>query len=168
MLEPDTFDRIPKDMAWSIERSFFPSLIERHETFVAYVNRGYWIDIGTPEKYVQVHRDIMDGRYRAPPFADTPGRAWVSPQARVEEGVTLEGPCFVDAGSVVKTGASIGAYPSSADIATRRTRRRRASIIWPTRACVRTPSCAARFLAVIATSAAVPRSTMSCWATNRW
>jgi len=37
--------------------SFFPSLIERHETFVAYVYRGYWIDIGTPDKYMQVHRD---------------------------------------------------------------------------------------------------------------
>ena len=110
VLEPDTFDRIPKDTAWSIERSFFPSLIERHETFVAYVNRGYWIDIGTPEKYVQVHRDIMDGRYRAPPFTDSPGRAWVSRQARIEEGVTLEEPYFVDAGSVVKTGASIGPY----------------------------------------------------------
>ena len=64
VLEPDTFDRIPKDTPWSIERSFFPSLIERGETFVAYVYRGYWIDIGTPEKYMQVHRDIMDGRYR--------------------------------------------------------------------------------------------------------
>ncbi len=53
----------PKDTPWSIERSFFPSLIERGETFVAYVYRGYWIDIGTPEKYMQVHRDIMDGRY---------------------------------------------------------------------------------------------------------
>ena len=60
MLEPDTFDRIPKDTPWSIERSFFPSLIERGETFVAYVDRGYWIDIGTPEKYKQVHRDVMD------------------------------------------------------------------------------------------------------------
>src|SRR3982751_1289113 len=29
VLEPDTFDRIPKDTAWSIERSFFPSLIDR-------------------------------------------------------------------------------------------------------------------------------------------
>ena len=68
VLEPDTFDRIPKDTAWSIERSFFPSLIERGETFVAYVDDGYWIDIGTPAKYMQVHRDIMDGRYSAPPF----------------------------------------------------------------------------------------------------
>src|SRR5512134_3911035 len=35
VLEPDTFDRIPKDVSWSIERSYFPSLIERGETFVA-------------------------------------------------------------------------------------------------------------------------------------
>src|ERR687887_743469 len=68
VLEPDTFDRIPRDTAWSIERSFFPSLVERGETFVAYVYDGYWIDIGTPAKYLQVHRDIMDGGYAAPPF----------------------------------------------------------------------------------------------------
>ena len=110
ILEPDTFDRIPQDVPWSIERSFFPSLIERTETFVAYVDRGYWIDIGTPDKYMQVHRDIMDGRFRAAPFADAPSNIWVSPQARIEEGVTLEGPCFIDEGTVVKTGAKIGAY----------------------------------------------------------
>src|ERR687895_2375782 len=31
ILEPDTFDRIPKDVAYSIERSYFPSLVERGE-----------------------------------------------------------------------------------------------------------------------------------------
>jgi NDP-sugar pyrophosphorylase family protein len=110
ILEPETFDRIPKDTAWSIERSFFPSLIERQETFVAYVYRGYWIDIGTPEKYAQVHRDIMDGRFRAAPFVNGHGTSWISPQARLEADVTLEGPCFVDEGSVVKSGARIGPY----------------------------------------------------------
>src|SRR6266550_1360251 len=68
VLEPSTFDRIPRNVAWSIERSFFPSFIERRETFIASIYRDYWIDIGTPEKYIQVHRDIMDGRYSAPPF----------------------------------------------------------------------------------------------------
>ncbi len=95
---------------WSIERSFFPSLIERKEKFVAHVDRGYWIDIGTPEKYMQVHRDIMDGRFRAAPFAGATSNIWVSPQARVEDGVTLQGPCFIDEGTIVKTGAKIGAY----------------------------------------------------------
>jgi NDP-sugar pyrophosphorylase family protein len=116
ILEPDTFDRIPKDTPWSIERSFFPSLIERRETFLAYVYRGYWIDIGTPEKYMQVHRDIMDARYvghRAagvPPFASVPGAHWVSADAKIEDGAIIEGPCFIDEGVVVKTGARIGAY----------------------------------------------------------
>jgi NDP-sugar pyrophosphorylase family protein len=110
VLEPDTFDRIPRDTPWSIERSFFPSLIERGETFIGHVHRGYWIDIGTPEKYAQVHRDIMEGRYRAPPFAGSPSTIWVSPHARVEEGAMLEPPCFVDEGSIVKAGARIGSY----------------------------------------------------------
>ena len=134
VLEPETFDRIPKDTAWSIERSFFPSLIERGETFVAYVYDGYWIDIGTPAKYLQVHKDIMDGRYSAPPFdspsarsgqafdspsarsgqaldSTEPGRrAFVSEAARIDEGVELQGPCFVDEGVVVKAGARILPY----------------------------------------------------------
>ncbi len=113
VLEPDTFDRIPKDTPWSIERSFFPSLIERGETFVAYVYRGYWIDIGTPEKYMQVHRDIMDARftsYKAAPFRSAPNSIWQSPQARVEHGAVVEGPCFIDEGAVVKAGARVGPY----------------------------------------------------------
>jgi mannose-1-phosphate guanylyltransferase len=109
VLEPDTFDRIPKDTAWSIERSFFPSLIERGETFVAYVYDGYWIDIGTPAKYLQVHRDIMDGHYSAPPF-NGKSLAWISPDAKVDEGVEVQGPCFIDEGAVIKAGARILPY----------------------------------------------------------
>jgi NDP-sugar pyrophosphorylase family protein len=111
VLEPDTFDRIPKDTAWSIERSFFPSLIERNETFVAYVYDGYWIDIGTPAKYLQVHRDIMDGRYSAPPFAGSPAAtAWVAPGAKIEGAVEMHGPCFVDEGVVLKAGSRVLPY----------------------------------------------------------
>jgi len=110
VLEPDTLDRIPRDTNFSIERGYFPSLVENGETFVAEVYRGYWIDIGTPEKYRQAHRDIMDGRFAAPPFAGSAGQPVVSPEARVEEGATIEGPCFIDAGTVVKAGARIGRY----------------------------------------------------------
>ena len=110
VLEPDTFDRIPKDTAWSIERSFFPSLIERRETFLAYVHDGYWIDIGTPAKYLQVHRDIMDGRYAAPPFAGAVNKAWVAPGARIDEGAELHAPCFIDEGATIKAGAKILPY----------------------------------------------------------
>jgi NDP-sugar pyrophosphorylase family protein len=110
VLEPSTFDRIPDGVAWSIERSFFPSFIERRETFLASIYRDYWIDIGTPDKYIQVHRDIMDGRYSMPPFKGRPNVAWVSPAARVDPSVRIEAPAFIDDGCVVQSGAHIGAY----------------------------------------------------------
>ncbi|MPZ18042.1 MAG: NTP transferase domain-containing protein [Luteitalea sp.] len=111
VLEPETFDRIPADEPYSIERAYFPSLVERGEPFVAHIYEGYWIDIGTPEKYRQVHRDIMDGRFSVAPFDETSnGPAVWATQAKVEAGAEIEGPCFLDEGAVVKAGARIRPY----------------------------------------------------------
>jgi mannose-1-phosphate guanylyltransferase len=111
VLEPATFDRIPDGTPWSIERGYFPSLIERGETFLGYVYAGYWIDIGTPDKYAQVHRDIMDGRFGAGPFRGAPrGGALVSPLADVSPDASIEGPCFVGDGVRVSAGARVAPY----------------------------------------------------------
>ena len=109
VLEPSTFDRIPDGVPCSIEREYFPSLIRRDETFVAYRYDGYWIDIGTPVKYAQVHRDILEGRFHAVPF-DTPhvSRIAVAPDATVGIGATVEGPVFIDAGVTIGERATIG------------------------------------------------------------
>jgi mannose-1-phosphate guanylyltransferase len=109
VLEPETFDRIPatsrgRSSAASFRRSSNAARLSRVDL------RDYWIDIGTPEKYMQVHRDIMDGRYSMPPFNGRPGVAWVAPTARVDAGASLEGPLFVDDGCVVKAGARLGPY----------------------------------------------------------
>ena len=74
------------------------------------IRDSYWIDIGTPEKYMQVHRDIMDGRYVMPPFNGEPGMAWVAPTAQVDKSARLEGPLFIDEGCSIKAGARIGPY----------------------------------------------------------
>ena len=110
ILEPDTFDRIPPDTKYSIERRYFPSLVERRETFVAYVDRGYWLDIGTTEKYIQAHHDIMAGRCAARPFAGQPtGAHVVDSTATVDETARLEGPCFVGARAQIAAGATVAA-----------------------------------------------------------
>ena len=111
VLEPETLDRIPPDTKYSIERCYFPSLVERGETFVAYINRGYWLDIGTPDKYVQAHRDIMTGRCLAPPFDDDRvGQAMIDPTASIHSAAQLEDPCFIGAGTRIAAGARIAAH----------------------------------------------------------
>ncbi len=101
VLEPDTFDRIPPDVAWSIERSFFPSFIERRETFLASIYRDYWIDIGTPEKVhagaprhhgrplldAAVQRKTRSGLGRS----DGPGRSGRTPRRTAVRGRGLRG-----------------------------------------------------------------------------
>jgi NDP-sugar pyrophosphorylase family protein len=133
VLEPDTFDRIPREGAYSIERGYFPSLVTRKEPFFAYVDRGYWVDIGTPEKYVQVHRDMFDGKFVSGTVgAADRSRPIIAPDARVEEGARLDPACFIDSGAHVKAGAVIGRYTvigrhavveEEAEV--------RGSIIWP-------------------------------------
>ena len=76
-------------------------------------------------------RYVMDGRYSAPPFVGSEAR-FVADGARVEEGVDLQGPCFIDEGAVVKTGARILPY----SVIGRQTHVEEAavitdSIIWP-------------------------------------
>ena len=110
VLEPDTFDRIPRDTKYSIERGYFPSLVEKNEPFVAYIERGYWLDIGTPNKYLQAHRDIMEGRFSAQPFlGDQIGQAIVDPTALVHPSAQLEGPCFIGASAQIKAGVRVKA-----------------------------------------------------------
>ena len=109
VLEPRTFDRIPDDVSWSIERKYFPSLVERGETFAAYLYDGYWIDIGTPDKYTEVHRDILDGRFNAGPFTNPAAeRVVISPDVRLGSGVTINGPVFIDRDVTIEDGATVG------------------------------------------------------------
>ena len=111
VLETGTFDRIPADTNSSIERKYFPSLIESGETFLAYVDRGYWIDIGTPEKYIQAHRDIMTGTCRAYPFAgEASDQPRVAPDAIVDPEAQLEGPCYVASHARVEARARVAPF----------------------------------------------------------
>ena len=111
VLEPVTFDRIPDNTNWSIERKYFPSLIENRETFVAYIDRGYWIDIGTPENYLQVHRDIMTGMCQSYPFGDeSSGSSHIAQTATVSSDAKLEDVCFIADQVEVGPGATIRSY----------------------------------------------------------
>jgi mannose-1-phosphate guanylyltransferase len=63
VLEPKLLDYIPPGQNYSFEYGLFPNLLERKESFYAHVPpRTYWIDIGTPERYLQAHQDLLANR----------------------------------------------------------------------------------------------------------
>ncbi len=108
VLETRVLELIPPGVVHSIERAFFPALLARGDLVLGPVHRRYWIDIGTPEKYRQVHRDILSGRFPVSLAARAEAGGWVHDSARIEEGARLEGPFFVGPGCQVERGARIG------------------------------------------------------------
>ena len=110
VLEPELLDYFPDGENYSFERGFFPSLLEDEVPFYAYVHRGYWIDIGTPEKYLRVHRDILSGVMPLDDFKPNAGGTYVAPDATVESGAKIQGPSYVGPGAIVKAGARLEPY----------------------------------------------------------
>lgn len=99
---------IPEGTVHSIERGFFPALLERGEAVYADVHRGYWIDIGTPEKYRQVHRDVLNRRFPVALDGEERDGGWFHPTAIISSQATLVPPCFIGPRTVIMEGARVG------------------------------------------------------------
>jgi mannose-1-phosphate guanylyltransferase len=108
VLERSVLDEIPRDREVSIEREVFPRLVG--EGLYAERLEGYWMDIGTPERYLQASWDILEGRVETElaELVDERG-SFVDERAEVAEGAAIEGAVFVRDGARVGTGATVGA-----------------------------------------------------------
>jgi mannose-1-phosphate guanylyltransferase len=71
VLERELVESIPAGRAVSFEREIFPSLVG--DGLYGYDAAGYWIDIGTPERYLEATWDLLAGRVHStlPPRDET-------------------------------------------------------------------------------------------------
>ena len=67
VLEPSVLDRIPPRFTVSVERETFPRMLGPARPPVRVADDAYWLDIGTPEKYLEAHADVLAGALGAPP-----------------------------------------------------------------------------------------------------
>lgn len=61
VMEPSVIERIAPDIKVSVERVTFPMLVN-DGTLYALSDNAYWLDTGTPQAYLEAHRDVLDGR----------------------------------------------------------------------------------------------------------
>src|SRR5215831_19505416 len=69
VLEPSVLSLMPKGEPYSFERGLFPTLLEQKEPVLSFISTNYWIDIGTPQKYLEVHHDILSHKFASPRVA---------------------------------------------------------------------------------------------------
>ncbi len=60
VIRRSVFSKIPKGRRASLELDVFPKLM-REGTIFGYKHEGYWADVGTPEDYLRVQKDLLTG-----------------------------------------------------------------------------------------------------------
>ena len=105
VLEREVLDLVPSDRNVSIEREVWPRLIG--DGLYGYPSESYWLDIGTPERYLQGTFDIIEGN-----VATVVGERLGSDYLAVDEGAEVRGrvipPAVIERGVSVAEGAHVG------------------------------------------------------------
>ena len=65
ILEPDILQHVPAGRHYMFEKGLFPLLLERGEPVYGYPVSGYWLDMGTPQKYLQLNGDLLMSKARS-------------------------------------------------------------------------------------------------------
>jgi mannose-1-phosphate guanylyltransferase len=89
VLEPTVLDLIPAGRRVSMERDVFPALVDAGSVY-ALASDDYWLDTGTPAKYLQANLDLLEG------------------DSFIGAGAVVAGDALVE-GSVISRGACVNA-----------------------------------------------------------
>ena len=118
ILEPEILANIPPQVNFSFEHQLFPLLLDQRELIYAYPSTTYWIDIGTPEKYLRLNRDLLSGmsiQHNFPadkeiligdqsyihPTAQIRGPILIGSKCTIGQRVKLTGPLVIGHGSTI-------------------------------------------------------------------
>jgi mannose-1-phosphate guanylyltransferase len=118
VLERSVLDMLEHEQPASIERDVFPQLVG--SGLYGFVSDDYWLDIGTPERYLEATFDILEGTVGTA-FGERTGGAYVvveqsvDNRGRIIPSALVEGDCRIGEGArvggrvVLEQGVSIGA-----------------------------------------------------------
>jgi mannose-1-phosphate guanylyltransferase len=105
VLERRILDLVPPDENVSIERQVWPRLVGNG--LYAFPHQAYWMDIGTPDRYLQGTFDIIEGKV-ATAVMERLGTDYLA----VDDAATVSGrtipPALIGAGAEIAAGAQVG------------------------------------------------------------
>ena len=99
LLERSVLDWIPPERAVSIEREVFPELIG--DGLYGIRLEGYWIDIGTPERYLEANWDILERRVETVVGEQLNEPMMVGEGCEISPDAELRAPCVVGRNSSI-------------------------------------------------------------------
>jgi mannose-1-phosphate guanylyltransferase len=108
VLDPEVLELVPDGQPVSIEREVFPRLAAEGSVY-GLALPGYWLDVGTPDSYLQAHRDVLERTFATEVGAALgTDYAYVHPSATVHPQARLVPPVFVGEHATIGAGVRAG------------------------------------------------------------
>jgi NDP-sugar pyrophosphorylase family protein len=103
VLEPEILNDIPMGDKFSFEYQLFPAMLQAHRPVFGYTWSGYWMDIGTPQRYLKANDDLLNGRIKTFKVERKP----YIPANGGREGLLIDERSVIDPSCTIKPGAEI-------------------------------------------------------------
>lgn len=105
ILEPEALDFIPPSERYMFEKGLFPKLLDMGWPLYGYPFDSYWMDMGTPEKYLQLHYDLLRGlSKRGPALKDG---LILGEGSRLDPAAQLQGPIIIGRSCTIEAQAHL-------------------------------------------------------------
>ena len=96
VLEPEVLELVPEGKNYSFERELFPSLLLKGEKIFGFVSKSYWLDLGTPQKYLKAQTDILEGKIDFDfPFNQKKVGIWIGENTEISKSSNIFPPAFI-------------------------------------------------------------------------
>jgi mannose-1-phosphate guanylyltransferase len=105
VLQREILELVPADRNVSIEREVWPRLIG--DGLYGFPAESYWLDIGTPERYLQGTFDIIEGNVKTA-VGERLGSDWLAIDAGAQASGRVIPPAVLERGVTVAEGAQVG------------------------------------------------------------
>ncbi|HEV2814183.1 MAG TPA: NDP-sugar synthase, partial [Solirubrobacteraceae bacterium] len=115
VLQKDVVDLIEPDRNVSIEREIWPQLVG--DGLYAFPHEAYWLDIGTPERYLQATFDVLEGQCKTE-LCERLGDTFTLLGTGVENRGRVVPPAVVGRGTTIAPGAHVGSLVVLGDAVT--------------------------------------------------
>ncbi len=110
VIEPSVFRDVPEGKPYSFERELFPKLLKHRNKMFAVVSDAYWLDIGSPKKFMQAHKDILNKEVEAVIPGTCRDGVYFGENVNVHPSAKLRGPSVIGNNVNILEGSRVNQY----------------------------------------------------------
>ena len=108
IIEPYVMKLAPEGENYSFERGLFPRALCEGYKIYGYVSDSYWLDVGTPQKYLEAHYDILNKKVNFKfPYKEVLENIYIGKGSKYFKNNFVSGPIVIGERTEIEKGAKI-------------------------------------------------------------